>query len=340
MDHRSVIRICKNKRRVSHLSHSASVDSVFIHVAAAAIINDKDEVLVSQRKQDTHLGGYWEFPGGKVEQGETLEFALIRELKEELDIVPLSSRPLIRTRHCYPEKSVLLDVWKVEAYSGQPSGVEGQNIAWRSVSDLNRMEFPPADMPIIKALLLPSRYLITGKFSSVADFQKRLTSALRKGIKLVQLRLTHDWVDNHKTADVHEIADLCGNLCQQYSAQMMFNLPGQFRALEKQGVHLNSSQLLMTNDRPDCALVSASCHNRQQLEHAQAIGADFAVLSPVQHTHSHPDTVPLGWEVFRQLVDECDIPVYALGGMTADDVEQAWNSGAQGIAAIGAFWDL
>lgn len=315
------------------------MNSVFIHVAAAAIINDEGEVLVSQRKQGTHLGGYWEFPGGKVEQGEAVEPALVRELKEELDIVPLSSRPLIRTRHRYAEKSVLLEVWKVEAYSGQPRGVEGQNIAWRCVSELDPNEFPPADIPIINALLLPASYLITGQFSSVADFEKRLSSALQSGIRLVQLRLTHDWVENHTATDVHEIAELCNSLCRHYSAQLMYNLPGEFSALVNQGVHLNSQRLLMTTARPDRALVSASCHNREQLERAQAIGADFAVLSPVQHTRSHADTVPLGWEVFRQLVDECDIPVYALGGMTADDLEQAWNSGAQGIAAIGAFWD-
>jgi 8-oxo-dGTP diphosphatase len=315
------------------------VNSVFIHVAAAAIINDKGEVLVSQRKQGKHLGGYWEFPGGKVEQGETLESALIRELKEELDIVPLSSRPLIRTRHCYPEKSVLLDVWKIEAYSGRARGVEGQSIAWRCVSELDQIELPPADIPIINALLLPSHYLITGAFSSIADFEKRLSSALQSGIKLVQLRLTHDWVDNHTATEVNEIAELCNGLCQQYSAQLMYNLPMEFNSLINQGIHLNSKQLLMTQNRPDHALVSASCHNRQQLEHAQAMGADFAVLSPVQHTRSHADAVPMGWEVFRQLADECDIPVYALGGMTTDDVEQAWNSGAQGIAAIGAFWD-
>jgi 8-oxo-dGTP diphosphatase len=217
--------------------------------------------------------------------------------------------------------------------------VEGQRIAWRSVSDLDFKAFPPADIPIINALLLPSRYLITGKFSSAADFEKRLTLALRNGIKLVQLRLTHDWVNNHTPADVNEIVELCESLCQQYSVRLMFNLPEECRQLISQGVHLNSKRLLITNDRPDCMPVSASCHNRQQLEHAQAIGADFAVLSPVQHTLSHPDAVPLGWEVFRQLVDECDIPVYALGGMTAADMAQAWESGAQGIAAIGAFWD-
>ena len=135
------------------------MNNSFIHVAVAAIVNSKDEVLVSLRKQGTHLGGYWEFPGGKLEKGESVADGLFRELKEELDIVPLSTRPLIRTRHHYPEKSVLLDVWKIEAYSGSPAGVEGQCIEWRALNSLDPGMFPPADVPIISALLLPDCYL-------------------------------------------------------------------------------------------------------------------------------------------------------------------------------------
>lgn len=315
------------------------MNNEFIHVAAAAIINDEGEVLVSQRKQGTHLEGYWEFPGGKVEYGETLESALNREIDEELDILPLSSRPLIRTRHHYHDKSVLLDVWKVESFSGQPRGVEGQNIAWRSVNELDHSDFPPADVPIINALLLPSRYLITGRFSNAVDFSKRLSTALGNGIELVQLRLTHDWVENCTDADVREIVALCTSLCEQYSARLMCNLPEALWPLTKGGLHLNSKQLFTIKNRPDYNFVSASCHNRRELEYAQSLGVDFAVLSPVRQTRSHPGATPLGWKAFRQLVDECDVPVYALGGMTVDDIEQAWQSGAQGVAAIGAFWD-
>ncbi len=313
--------------------------SACIHVAAAAIINDRGQVLVSQRKQGTHLGGYWEFPGGKLEPGETLEAALSRELKEELDIVPLSSRPMIRTRHQYPDKSVLLDVWRVESYSGQAVGVEGQAIAWRYTDELDPRDFPAADVPIINALLLPDRYLITGDFSSANDFDRRLSAALQGGIELVQLRLTREWTTNQTRAAVHAIVDLSSALCQRHGAHLLLNLPEQFSSLISEGIHLNSRQLQKTKRRPQHALVSASCHNSAQLAHAQAIGADFAVLSPVQRTRSHPDAVPLGWQMFKELVDDCDIPVYALGGMKLDDMQTAWHSGAQGIAAISAFWD-
>ena len=338
MDNRSVLRLCKNKRRVSYLKRSVSVVKTFIHVAVAAIVNKKGEVLVSQRKPGTHLGGYWEFPGGKLEQGESVADGLCRELKEELGIVSLSTRPLIRTRHHYPEKSVLLDVWKVEAYSGRPAGVEGQRIEWRAVNSLDPGVFPPADVPIINALILPGRYLITGVFTSVADFEQRLSGALRDGIGLVQLRLTHDWVQANAQSYAFEIMELCTRLCKQNSVKLLYNVPVQLESLTSDGIHLNSRRLLKTKRRPARDIVSASCHGRQELEHAQSIGVDFAVLSPVQKTRSHPHAQPLGWKAFQQLVDGVNIPVYALGGVTVDDIEQAWCSGGQGVAAIGAFW--
>ena len=314
------------------------MDNAYIHVAVAAVVNSSGEVLVSQRQPGTHLGGYWEFPGGKLEQGESIEAALHRELQEELDITPVSVRPLIRARYHYPEKSVLLDVWKVESFSGHPRGVEGQRIEWRAVSALDHTVFPPADIPIINALSLPGRYLITGEFAGVGDFQRKLSTALENGIRLVQLRLTHDWLQCNTESHVQEIIELCSGLCKQYSARLLFNIADQGSALTGGGIHLSSRQLLECANRPDCELVSASCHNRKELEYAQSIGADFAVLSPVQKTGSHPDAQPLGWDTFRELVDDINIPVYALGGMTVDDIERAWQHGGQGIAAIGAFW--
>lgn len=314
------------------------MSSRFIHVAVAAIVNDRDEVLVSQRKQGTHLAGYWEFPGGKLESGESISAALSRELKEELDIVPVSSRPLIRARYRYPEKSVLLDVWKIDAFSGDPRGVEGQSIEWRSISRLDKEDFPPADVPVIDALVFPGRYLITGEFSSAVEFEQRLSKALRGGIELVQLRLTHDWLEANSRDYGLEIIELCDHLCQEQSARCVFNVPEQFGLPEKAGVHLNSRRLLDSTRRPDSRLVSASCHNQLELEHAQSIGVDLAVLSPVQVTRSHPDAQPLGWEAFHRLVDDINLPVYALGGLAECDIEKAWDAGGQGIAAISAFW--
>jgi 8-oxo-dGTP diphosphatase len=120
---------------------------------------------------------------------------------------------------------------------------------------------------------------------------------------------------------------------------MLLNVPDEIRTDVYDGVHLTSKQLSSAETRPDCRIVSASCHNRHELEQAQSIGVDFAVLSPVRKTRSHPYAEPLGWGAFNQLVDDINIPVYALGGMVSDDIEQAWQSGGQGIAAISALWD-
>lgn len=310
----------------------------FIHVAVAVVVNDRNEVLVSQRKQGTHLAGYWEFPGGKLEPDESFDAALKRELKEELDIIPQSGRPLIRTRYEYPEKSVLLDVWKIDAYSGNARGVEGQRIKWRPVEELDRHMFPPADMPVINALSLPERYLITGEFRDPADLEARLSAALVAGIKLVQLRLTHEWLQVNSATYALQVIKICSNLCNKYTARLLLNTPEPLSPDGTDGVHLNSRRLLVTTNRPDHDLVSASCHNREQLEHAQSIGVDFAVLSPVKKTMSHAHARLLGWDAFNKMVDEINIPVYALGGLRAEDIEQAWNCGAQGIAAISAFW--
>ena len=310
----------------------------YIHVAVAVIVNRDNEVLVSQRKQGTHLGGYWEFPGGKLEQGESMSAALARELNEELGILPLSSRPLIRARYRYPEKPVLLDVWKINAWSGIPRGMEGQRIAWRSLDQLDENIFPPADIPVIKALQLPDRYLITGAFSDLPDFQNRLSAALRAGIELVQLRLTNEWLSASSRPYAQQVIDLCGRLCEEQAARLVCNVPDGLVLPAKAGVHLNSRRLLGCDRRPEYELVSASCHNRTELEHAQAIGVDLAVLSPVKDTRSHPNVRPLGWDRFHALVDEINVPVYALGGLTPDDIEEAWRFGAQGIAAISALW--
>ena len=101
-------------------SQVSTLNSEVVHVAAAAIVNSDNEILISQRAADVHQGGLWEFPGGKLESGELVQQALLRELDEELGISATSYRPLIKVTHQYPDKTVLLDVWKVDDYTGQP----------------------------------------------------------------------------------------------------------------------------------------------------------------------------------------------------------------------------
>ena len=125
-----------------------------VHVAVGVLRNDQGQVLVSLRAKEAHQGGLWEFPGGKVEPGESVEQALSREFEEELGICVHSCSPFIQIGHDYGDKSVLLDVWNVQSFSGVPRGREGQKIEWRAQSALCVDDFPRANEGIIRALQL------------------------------------------------------------------------------------------------------------------------------------------------------------------------------------------
>jgi 8-oxo-dGTP diphosphatase len=127
-----------------------------VHVAAAVIRDNSGNILIARRADTQHQGGLWEFPGGKVEADESVETALARELHEELGIVVGAARPLIKVRHDYPDKQVLLDVWEVSAFTGEPHGAEGQPLAWVSARELSSYEFPEANRPIVAAAGCPS----------------------------------------------------------------------------------------------------------------------------------------------------------------------------------------
>jgi mutator protein MutT len=128
-----------------------------IHVAAAVLFDRRGRVLIAQRPAGKHLAGSWEFPGGKIEAGETRTAALARELKEELGVVIEHPRPLLRLRHAYPYGEVQLDVWVVRRYRGEPRGLDGQALRWCRQAELGSAELLPADRPIVAALRLPER---------------------------------------------------------------------------------------------------------------------------------------------------------------------------------------
>jgi mutator protein MutT len=128
-----------------------------IHVVAAALIDARRRVLIAQRPAGKHLAGAWEFPGGKLEPGETPAEGLERELREEIGITIGPPRPLLRLRHTYPYGEVLLDVWVVRRYRGRPRGLDGQALRWCDRAALTAADLLPADRPILAALRLPER---------------------------------------------------------------------------------------------------------------------------------------------------------------------------------------
>ena len=130
-----------------------SAMSSLIHVAVGIIRNIQGEVLIALRDQKKHQGGLWEFPGGKVEAGESVIEALKRELHEELGLELISSSPLLEVEHNYGDKLVRLDVWEVENFQGTASGMEGQPIKWVGLEELQNYQFPAANIEIVSFLL-------------------------------------------------------------------------------------------------------------------------------------------------------------------------------------------
>ncbi len=123
-----------------------------VHVAVGVIVDASNNILISRRAEDSHQGGLWEFPGGKVEPGESLEAALARELREELGIAIESISPLLQVRHDYGDKQVLLDTHVVRNFSGEARGLEGQPLAWVGPEALDDYRFPAANVPIVEAV--------------------------------------------------------------------------------------------------------------------------------------------------------------------------------------------
>jgi len=309
-----------------------------IQVIVGIISNDKGEVLLAKRPPDVHQGGLWEFPGGKQEPGEEIKTALKRELMEELGLIVKKARPFIKLYYEYPEKSVVLNVWLVQEWGGMPSGMEGQIIQWFSKNGLDNIEILPANQNIIKAIQLPSLYVISPDPSEIRlnEYITEIEKCIDAGARLLQLRFHEETYKYHS-----EVIGEIRAICNTYDAKLLINsIPTTAVSLNVHGVHLNSVRLLQLNERPldRNFWVSAACHNQNELAHAERIGVDFVVISPVLFTSSHPDARPMGWKKFSELVEHANIPVYALGGMLPMHMDMAWESGAQGIAMLSGIW--
>lgn len=305
---------------------------------AVGILLDGGRVFITRRSPDSHQGGKWEFPGGKIEPGENILFALKRELKEELGIVVGSAHPYLQVWHKYHDRDVLLDVWRITDYQGTPHGREGQETQWIACSHLSRLEFPDADRPILRRLELPSLYLITdSRRFGKKEFLGPLERALKAGARLVQLREPHLAPHEYQTY-AREIA----GLCHRFDAKLLLNAePEWVPACSADGVHLNSRRLMDWQQRPlgNEYWVAASCHNTEELCQAARLAVDFVVLSPVAPTASHPHALPLGWKSFSQMCAGVNLPIYALGGMRAHDLEHSRQAGAAGLAMVSGIWN-
>lgn len=313
-----------------------------MHVMAGVMLDASGRVLLAQRPPGKHLAGLWEFPGGKIDPGEMPSAALARELREELGVeVDLAAAtPLIRIPWRYGDRELLLDAWRIDAWQGMPQSLEGQALQWVMPDQVDATMLAPADRPILQALRLAPHYLITPadiEPRAYAQWLARLSQAIEQGERLLQLRLPRWPVDG-----VRDLASALLPCVRRYGASLLLNgdIDGARQLGVGIGVHLKARQLDELSQRPlpYSQPVGVSCHSHAELLQASLLQADFATLSPVAVTATHPDAKPLGWSHFAQWIEDAALPVYALGGMTRELAHQARNVGGQGVAGIGGFW--
>lgn len=306
-----------------------------VEVSAAVLQRPDGSFLLAQRPPDKIWAGYWEFPGGKVEAGETAYHALVRELHEELGITVQTAYPWLTRVFTYPHATVRLNFFRVTEWSGEMHPHEGQQFAWQRPGQANVDPILPANAPILRALELPTLYAISNAAElGVEPFLTRLQARLDAGLKLVQLR-----EKDMSREELRSLAQRVVALAHARGVKVLLN--GDVSLAQEvgaDGVQLTSTQLSDMKERPDVDRCAASCHNAQELRRAEALGCDFALLSPVLPTRSHPGAPHLGWENFAAIAAGSTIPVYALGGLNQEDMQIAWKHGAHGIALLRQAW--
>ena len=306
-----------------------------VHVAAAVITRPDGSFLLGQRAPDTFYPGYWEFPGGKVEPGETPRDALIRELDEELGMQVDTAYPWITREHVYEHAHVSLHFFEVSAWRGEIHDRVHSALSWQKADAMDVGPMLPANGPILKALRLPRLFVITHAGEIGIDAQlARLDAALAGGLRLVQIR-----EPALPEADRERFARAVVERCHAAGALAVVNGdPALAQRSGADGLHLTASSLAGTTTRPDFEWVGASCHTRTDLEKAASLELDYALLGAVKPTLSHPGRSALGWPAFSEMITRLPMPVFALGGLSADDLSTAKAAGAHGVAGIRAIW--
>ena len=322
-------------RRDERRAGGTRVTAPIVRVAAAVILRADGQVLLAQRPAGKAYAGYWEFPGGKLERGETPRAALDRELHEELGLTVRVAAPWLVQRFVYPHAHVELNFFRVFAWDGEPVGHDGQAFVWQVPGQFDVAPLLPANTIVIRSLLLPPVYGISmASDLGEAEFLARAARAIDGGLRLIQVR-EKDWPLPRRRALVEALVALARPL----GGRVLLNGDAaSAMAWGCDGVHWSAAALAAATDRPAGMLCAASCHTPAEVERAGALGLDVAVLGPVLPTATHPEARLLGWEGFGAVGGTARLPVYALGGLAEADLDTAIAHGAHGVALRRAAW--
>lgn len=291
------------------------------HVTAGALFDDEGRVLITQRRAGSHMAGRWEFPGGKLRQGEQPLDGLRRELTEELGVQLGAARPLIRLHHDYVDRRILLDVWRVTEYGGEPRGLEGQALDWIEPDALPDVNLLEADRPIATALRLPEiARAVTGRVAleeagSVDEPELLLWSpgprdesdgADRDAVSAVRAH-------GHKVIVVGEGA----------SAALTAAVTGA------DGILMAQTEESLTVDPRGAFLVGVLCDSPDAAVESAGEGAHFVVVSRPRRQTAHGAH-------FEDLCRRTGVPSYVGWYRNASPLRQLRELGVHGCAVSGS----
>ncbi len=319
--------------RIRNSSEEKEFDT--LHVAVGVILRSDGKVLLTKRPLAKDQGGFWEFPGGKLEEGENYLDALKRELKEEVGISHILASSWITRRVKRLNKLIIIKFFKVLHWQGHPKGLEGQQLSWQPPLSLSISPLLPANRIVFKFLRLPPVYAITA--AEVFGIDKFLSLVDRKtfqGLNFIQIR-----DKSLKVADRSLIArKIKKKLDRAYGKILLNSAVSNDLEVTMDGLHLTSKDLLEVSQKPSVPWCGASCHNQFEIQKAVDMDLDFIVFGPVLETKSHPGMKALGWKAFGEVAGSLPMPVYAIGGMRQSDLTKARRLGGQGVCMLRGFW--
>jgi 8-oxo-dGTP diphosphatase len=288
---------------------------------AIAILLHQNNVLVGWREAKQHQGNKHEFPGGKVEEGETPLAACRREIYEEVGIGLHEWHAFDVIVHEYDDVIVKLHLFHAVVPTALLNEIQ-QPWSWYSREELLNLNFPKANLAIIQRLYWPHQIKISAQLDEVAQLKQ--DQLLYWRVEGTQQQLTE-----LAKRSVKHLSRLIVNV----------DIFEQLNPIQQQAIsaiHLKQPQLmaLKPGDLQIGKRYIAACHDLASMQQAQNIGCDAILLSPVLPTATHPEAVALGWEQFKCWVSQVDIPVFALGGMQAGDLAIAKEQSGYGIAGM------
>lgn len=316
---------------------------ISVQVAVAVIVYQQ-QYLLGFRHASQHQGNRYEFVGGKIADNETPYQALIREVQEEIgcDIHANAYRKMGIIHHDYIDKQVSLHIFMIMLNETQYQdlqgqiGAEGQKICWVEKDELlaKKYPLPDANQRILDWLMLPEQIFITKsltEFPNISEWSNFYQQKLPKN-SLVYVRPKDNRLNNSQS-----IADLQQ---QRPDLMVMASLDVASYLWKQVDICHLTHEMLLDNceNLPKNVHYFASCHDEQSIEKVNELAKTHTVmgifLSPVKETPTHPNVVGMGWQKFAKLAKLSDVPVFALGGVTADDLTIAWQHGAFGVAGI------